>query len=204
LHRDPDAITNDPDITLTIRHAQRFYTGLRELHMLTFPSRGPLGAREKRAENEDRHDRNATIPALLSVPAIKQACRLIPNGFIHGRIQMSVPFPRLPAAVVLLLLLGGCFNMPTPSSQITAAPGAGLKYEGEEYTCPRLSAELETLARRELQLIAAQERRVKSSNVQALVLGFGQGDGTEAAELATVRGDEGSVIKAMDAKQCGK
>src|SRR5450631_1655903 len=111
---------------------------------------------------------------------------------------MKVQFPALLVAVVSSLVLSACANAPTPSSQITASPGSGLKYD--EYTCPRLSAELESLVRRELALVKAQEQRVKSSNVQAFVLGVGQGDGAEAAELANVRGDQASVQKAMDAK----
>ena len=104
-------------------------------------------------------------------------------------------------AGLLSLLLSCSVNAPTPSSRIVATPGSELKYA--EYPCARLAAELESLARRELDLIRAQEQRVKSSSVQALLLGIGQGDGTEATELANVRGDQGAVQKVMEAKRCG-
>jgi hypothetical protein len=114
---------------------------------------------------------------------------------------MRVQFPGLLAAVVSSLLLSGCFNMPTPTSEITASPSSRLDYG--EYTCPRLSDELGSLVRREMQLAEAQGQRIKSSNVLALLIGFGQGDGSEAEELAKVRGEKEAVLKAMYAKQCG-
>jgi hypothetical protein len=102
---------------------------------------------------------------------------------------------------VLPLLLSACaINAPTPSSQITASRGSGVNYE--EYTCPRLVAAMESLVRRELALIGAQEKRIKSSSFQETVLGIGQGDGADATELATVRGDENAVNKVMQAKKC--
>jgi hypothetical protein len=64
--------------------------------------------------------------------------------------------------------------------------------------------ELDSLARRENQLVAAQEQRVKSNNFQAFWLGYGQGDGIEASELANVRGEKESVRKAMEIKKCGQ
>ncbi len=105
------------------------------------------------------------------------------------------------APVALSLLLVGCFNMPTAPSQITGSYTSGLKYE--EYSCQKLAIELDSLARRENQLAIAQEQRVKSSNVQAFWLGYGQGDGIEASELANVRGEKESVRKAIESKQCG-
>jgi hypothetical protein len=105
-------------------------------------------------------------------------------------------------AVTLLLLTAGCFNMPTQPSQITGSYTSGLKYE--EYPCSRLAVELDSLARRENQLVMAQEQRVKSSNFQAFWLGYGQGDGIEASELANVRGEKEAVRKAMEVKNCGK
>jgi hypothetical protein len=98
------------------------------------------------------------------------------------------------------LLLAGCFNMPTAPSQITGSYTSGLKYE--EFSCQKLSAELDSLARREDQLNIAQEQRIKSSNVQAFWLGYGHGDGIEASELANVRGEKEAVRKAMESKPC--
>lgn len=114
---------------------------------------------------------------------------------------MRIQVHGLPAAVIASLLLSGCINMSTSPSQITGSPGPGLNYE--EYTCARLADELGALARREVPLAAAQERRVKASGVQALIIGVGQGDGAEASELAKVRGEKEAIRKAMYAKQCG-
>lgn len=97
-------------------------------------------------------------------------------------------------------LLAGCMNMPTPPSQITGSYVSGLRYEN--FDCARLASELDSLARRENQLVVAQEQRIKTSQVQAFWWGFGQGDGIEAAELANVRGEKEAVRKAMEAKGC--
>jgi len=109
---------------------------------------------------------------------------------------------RFGEIVVLSLLLSACANAPTPSSQVAASRGSGVNYD--EYTCPRLTAELESLIRRELALVGAQEKRIRSSSFQATVLGVGQGDGADAAELATVRGDQNAVGKVMAEKKCGR
>ena len=103
-------------------------------------------------------------------------------------------------AVVTSTFLAGCLNMPTPSSQITGSYTSGLRYESFE--CSRLAVELESLTRRENQLVIAQEQRTKTSQMQAFWWGFGQGDGIEASELANVRGEKEAVRKAMEAKGC--
>jgi hypothetical protein len=113
---------------------------------------------------------------------------------------MRIQFPALFATVISAQLLGCSVNAPTPSSQITATPVSELKYA--DYSCSRLLPQLESLARRELELIRAQEQRIKSSNVQDFVLGVGQGDGAEATELANVRGKKAAVVKTMRAKGC--
>ena len=103
----------------------------------------------------------------------------------------------------LFFCVGGltaCLNMPTPPSQITGSYQSGLRYE--EFDCVKLSAEIDSLARREDQLSVAQEQRVKSSQVQAFWWGFGNGDGVEASELASVKGEKEAVRKAIDAKGC--
>ena len=43
---------------------------------------------------------------------------------------------------------------------------------------------------------------MKSSMMQAFWLGFGQGDGVEATELANVRGAKEAVRKAISNKRC--
>lgn len=104
------------------------------------------------------------------------------------------------ATTVSALALSGCFNMPTQPSQITGAYTSDLKYA--DVACPRLVAEADSLGRRESALVTAQEQRIKSSQVQAFWLGYGSGDGVEASELATVRGEREAVTKAMEIKNC--
>ena len=104
------------------------------------------------------------------------------------------------AALIPFVLLSGCLNMPTPSSQITGSYSSGISYGN--YGCSRLGAELASLARRENQLVIAQEQRIKTSQVQAFWWGFGQGDGIEASELANVKGEKEAVRKSMEGKRC--
>lgn len=99
------------------------------------------------------------------------------------------------------MALSGCMNMPTPPAQITSAYVSPIKYDSLE--CPRLAAELASLARRENQLVAAQAQRIKTSEVQAFWYGYGQGDGVEASELANVRGEHEAVLHQMAVKSCG-
>lgn len=107
---------------------------------------------------------------------------------------------RLALTIAPFAFLAGCLNMPTPPSQITGTYTSGLNYE--KFACSRLSAELNSLARRENQLVIAQEQRVKTSKMQAFLWGFGQGDGIEASELANVRGEKAAVRHAMQVKGC--
>ena len=101
---------------------------------------------------------------------------------------------------VTTALLAGCMNMPTPTSQITGSYTSGLRYE--DFDCSRLSVEVDSLARRENQLVIAQEQRIKTSEMQAFWWGFGEGDGIEASELANVRGEKEAVRRAMEVKVC--
>lgn len=96
----------------------------------------------------------------------------------------------------------GCANMPTPTSQITSSYTSDLKYM--KYDCDRLAVELNALARRENQLVIAQEQRIKTSQIQAFWWGFGNGDGIEASELANVRGEKEAVRTAIARKGCKK
>lgn len=98
------------------------------------------------------------------------------------------------------LFLYGCGNMPTNPSQITGAYVSPVKYE--KYTCEQLANEMSSLARRENQLVIAQEQRIKSSKVQAFWVGYGNGDGVEASELANVRGEREAVRFTMEQKRC--
>lgn len=96
--------------------------------------------------------------------------------------------------------MSGCGNMPTPPSQITGAYVSPEKYE--KMTCDQLATEQNSLSRRHNQLVVAQEQRVKSSKVQAFWLGYGNGDGIEASELANVRGEMEAVRTTMEKKRC--
>ena len=93
-----------------------------------------------------------------------------------------------------------CMNMPTPPSQITGSYTSGLKYKSVD--CARLAVEMDSLTRRENQLVIVQELRIKTSRTQAFWRGYGQGDGIEASELANVRGEKEAVRKAMNVKNC--
>ena len=116
----------------------------------------------------------------------------------QGECRMKLSY--LAAIAFVPVMLAGCFNLPTQPSQISGAYVNSLKYE--QFDCDRLSAEADSLSRRESQLVIAQEQRLKSSKVQAFWLGYGQGDGIEASELANVRGEREAVRKAMDVKNC--
>ena len=90
--------------------------------------------------------------------------------------------------------------MPTSTAQITGAQTSGIKYEN--FGCARLKTEMDFLARQENQLAAAQEQRIKTSQMQAFWVGFGEGDGIEASQLADVRGEKEAVHHAMEVKNC--
>ena len=107
---------------------------------------------------------------------------------------------KLTIASALVLLINGCANKPTKPNQITGTYVSTLKYE--RYGCSRLTAELNSLSRRENQLVSAQRGRVGSSQVQEFWLGYGTGDGIEASELANVRGEREAVRKTMGIKGC--
>ncbi len=104
-------------------------------------------------------------------------------------------------AVIAAISTTSCMNLATKPSEITGSYTSELKYQG--YNCDQLGIEVNSLARRENQLVTAQEQRRKSGKVQAFWLGYGTGDGIEAAELANVRGEKEAVRRAMDVRACG-
>ena len=107
---------------------------------------------------------------------------------------------KFSTCAALSILICGCMNMPTQTSQITGSYTSGLKYES--FACSQLAVEVDSLARRENQLVIAQEQRIKTSKVQAFWMGYGQGDSMEASELSNVRGEKEAVRKAMESKGC--
>lgn len=104
------------------------------------------------------------------------------------------------AAAILLTVLGGCFNLPTPTSQITGTYNSGAEFK--DMGCSELRTEMDALSRRENALDVAQTQRRKSSKVQAFWIGSGNGDGMEASELGDVRGKIEAVRKLMQEKGC--
>jgi len=105
-------------------------------------------------------------------------------------------------ALTGLSLLTGCMNMPTPAAQISGTYVSSLQFE--KFDMNHLTAELDSLKRRESQLVIAQQQRYKTSQMQAFWMGFGQGDGIEASELAVVRGQIEAVTKALAIKSGAK
>jgi hypothetical protein len=103
-------------------------------------------------------------------------------------------------AGVAAVSMTGCMNLATKPSEITGSYTSDVKYQ--EYTCQQLGIEVNSLARREDQLAIAQEQRRKSGKVQAFWIGYGNGDGIEASELANIRGEKEAVRRALDAKSC--
>ena len=112
---------------------------------------------------------------------------------------MKMKFGLVMTSLTCIFLVG-CMNMPTQPSQITGAYTSGAQYRG--YTCGDMIAEERSLARRENQLVIAQEQRVKSSKAQAFWYGIGNGDGIEASELANVRGDREALRVSMERDGC--
>lgn len=90
--------------------------------------------------------------------------------------------------------------MPTPPSRITGSYTSDLVYE--DLDCKTLSAEYNSLIRRENKLVTAQNQRIQNSRIQAFWWGFGEGDGIEASELADVRGQIEAVLRVMEKKEC--
>ena len=133
---------------------------------------------------------------------MRRTCLLVVYQPVPLHIEEKMMKKTRALLVLTLVLLSGCMNMPTPSAQITGSYVSSIKYES--FDCSRLSSEVSSLARRENQLISAQEQRIKSSNVQAFWHGSGLGDGIEASELANVRGEKEAVRTAIESKHCEK
>lgn len=77
----------------------------------------------------------------------------------------------LIAVAAAALTLAGCLNMPTPPVQITGTRVSSLNYE--QFDCSRLLVEQDALVRREGVLVAAQDQRVRTSQMQAFwCIGF--------------------------------
>ena len=103
--------------------------------------------------------------------------------------------------VILLVVFIGCYNKPTPPSEITGAQISGLQYE--QFDCETLNDEIIFLENRERELILAQENRIKESELQQWwTEGSGTGDGIEASELNRVKGEIKAARRVFENKGC--
>tara|TARA_B100000427_G_scaffold306348_1_gene293024 strand:+ start:236 stop:574 length:339 start_codon:yes stop_codon:yes gene_type:complete len=104
-------------------------------------------------------------------------------------------------SLILFLVFIGCYNNPTPPSEITGAQISGLQYE--RFDCETLNDEIIFLENRERELILAQENRIKESNrQQSWANGMGKGDGIEASELHRVKGEKLAALIVFQSKEC--
>jgi hypothetical protein len=124
------------------------------------------------------------------LPAFSQ----LPPLLLPGWLWQDAPPSFLGGKYATLFITredGVYLRLPLRSpSQITSSYSSPLKYK--KYECSQMAIELNSLAKRENQVVIAQEQRIKSGNVQAFWLGYGQGDGIKASELANVRGEKES------------
>lgn len=102
---------------------------------------------------------------------------------------------------IITVFIFGCFNAPTPPSEIEGAHISGLHYE--KYDCESLVDEIKFLEKREKELVIAQEERIKESDDQEFwTEGIGMGDGIVASELNNVRGEKKAARKVFETKGC--
>ena len=132
----------------------------------------------------------------------------VPTGaflFIKGAhtllVNFCVIFFMKRLWLILFLVFIGCYNSPTPPSEITGAQISGLQYE--RFDCETLNDEIIFLENRERELILAQENRIKESNrQQSWANGKGKGDGIEASELHRVKGEKLAALIVFQSKEC--
>ncbi len=60
---------------------------------------------------------------------------------------------------LITVFIFGCYNAPTPPSEIEGAHISGLHYE--KFDCQTLNDEINFLEKREKELVIAQEERIK-------------------------------------------
>ena len=101
----------------------------------------------------------------------------------------------------ITVFIFGCYNAPTPPSEIEGAHISELHYE--KYDCETLNDEIKFLEKREKELVIAQEERIKKSEDQQWwTEGIGMGDGIVASELNNVRGEKETARKVFENKGC--
>ena len=103
--------------------------------------------------------------------------------------------------IIITVFIFGCFNAPTPPSEIEGAHISGLHYE--KYDCESLVDEIKFLEKREKELVIAQDKRIKESDDQEFwTEGIGMGDGIVASELNNVRGEKKAARRVFETKGC--
>ena len=99
------------------------------------------------------------------------------------------------------LFILGCYNNPTPPSEITGAMVSGILYK--QLDCEDLNEEIIFLEGREKELVMLQEYRISESRSQQVwANGSGKGDGLEASELHRVKGEIFAARKVFQNKGC--
>jgi len=103
--------------------------------------------------------------------------------------------------IIITVFIFGCYNAPTPPSEIEGAHISGLHYE--KYDCESLVDEIKFLEKREKELVIAQDKRIKESDDQEFwTEGIGKGDGIVASELNNVRGKKEAARKVFENNGC--
>jgi len=103
--------------------------------------------------------------------------------------------------IIASFLIIGCYNNPTPPSEIIGSQISGFQYGLLD--CQKINDEIMFLEEREKTLVIAQEKRVRDSKVQQWwTEGDGKGDGFEALELYRVRGELNAARKIYKNKEC--
>jgi hypothetical protein len=110
------------------------------------------------------------------------------------------------SATAASFLIAACASSP---DNITAAYVSPLQYQS--FSCPQLREEATRVSSRAIQATGAQQSRATSDAVATGVslvlfwpaLFFIRGDGTNAAELARLRGEMEAVEQASIRKNCG-
>jgi len=101
----------------------------------------------------------------------------------------------------ITVFIFGCYNAPTPPSEIEGAHISGLHYE--KYDCESILDEIKFLEKREKELVITQKERIKESERQwGWTEGIGKGDGIVASELNNVRGEKEAARKVFENKGC--
>jgi len=102
---------------------------------------------------------------------------------------------------LFMFFILGCYNNPTPPSEITGAMVSGVLYK--QLDCEALNEEIIFLTAREKELIVLQEIRIiESRSQQVWANGSGKGDGVEASELHRIKGEIFAARKVFQNKGC--